>query len=143
MPKLGTCGSSCKRVPMPCPTNSLTTLKPLASTCCCTAAPTSPTAFPIRACSMPLQRGFSHFEQLLQFRRELAIYRDGYRRVSVVTVKHYAAINRNNVARLQYPLGGRDPVHNFFLDRSTEHAGIIVISLERRFRAQIFNLLFG
>src|SRR6185437_13421732 len=46
-----------------------------------------------------VQRGFSHFEQLLQFRRELAIYRDGYRRVSVVTVKHYAAINRSNVAR--------------------------------------------
>src|SRR6185437_6747208 len=90
-----------------------------------------------------VERRFSHFEQLLQFRRELAIYRDGYRRVSVVAVKHYAAINRNNVARLQYPLGGRDPVHNFFIDRSTEHAGIIVISLERRFRAQIFNLLFG
>src|SRR5580704_16938304 len=53
-PKFGTCGSSWSLVPMPCPTNSRTTLKPLASKNSCTAAPTSPTALPTRACSMPL-----------------------------------------------------------------------------------------
>ena len=46
VPKFGTCGSSCSRVPIPWPTNSRTTLKPLASTYSCTAAPTSPTVLP-------------------------------------------------------------------------------------------------
>jgi len=39
----------CVVSPIPCPTNSRTTLKPLASTISCTVAPTSPTVLPIRA----------------------------------------------------------------------------------------------
>src|SRR6266403_1569665 len=40
-PKFGTCGSSCRSRPIPCPTNCLTTAKPCASTCCWTACETS------------------------------------------------------------------------------------------------------
>src|SRR5258708_23524245 len=56
VPKFGTCGSSCSLVPIPCPTNSRTTLKPLASTYSCTAAPTSPTVLPSFTSSMPFLR---------------------------------------------------------------------------------------
>src|SRR6266480_1071982 len=40
-PKFGTCGSSCRARPIPCPTKARTTDRPCASTCACTAWETS------------------------------------------------------------------------------------------------------
>src|SRR5579884_33628 len=53
-PKFGTCGSSCSEVPIPCPTNSRTTLKPSDSTTSCTAAPMSPNVAPGLTAWIPL-----------------------------------------------------------------------------------------
>src|ERR1700736_1655947 len=57
--KFGTCGSSCNLVPMPCPTISRTTVKPLSSTCFCTVPQTSNSRFPGRILSMASSRDSS------------------------------------------------------------------------------------
>src|SRR4051812_49941689 len=57
--------------------------------------------------------------KLLQFRADLITYGNRNRRVAIVAVEHYSAVDRNNVPRLQHSFVGWNPVHDLF--RSEEH----------------------
>lgn len=64
-------------------------------------------------------------------------------RIAVVAVEHDSAVNRNDVALLQHPFFRRDAVHNLFIHRRAQHAGIIVVPLERRLGPKFLDLLIG
>ena len=129
---------------MPCPTNSRTTLNPLASTTCCTAAPTSPTVLPTLRASIPLfQRLAGHIQQLPQVGRNIVAYRHRDRRITVIAVQNHATVDGDDVAGVQHPRFRRDTVNDLAVHRSAKHAGIIVVTLECRLSAQFLDLLFS
>ena len=70
-------------------------------------------------------------------------YRNRNRRIAVVAVQHHTAIDGNNISRFQHPPLRRDAVHDLVVHRGAQHAGIIVISLERRLGAQVPDLALG
>ena len=90
-----------------------------------------------------IERLLRNFEQLAQLRSEQSIDRNGHRRVTVIAIEDNAAIDGNNVSGLQRPLFRRNSVYDLFVDRSTKHARVIVITLESRLCAQFFDLALG
>ena len=128
---------------MPCPTNSRTTLNPAASTCSCTAAPTSPIEFHSRLLDPAVQRSFRNFQQLLQFRLQSVPDRHSDCCVSVVPVEYYSTIDRDDVSLFQQPFLRRNAVHDLFVHRCAQHTRIIVIPFECRLGAKFFDLLLG
>src|SRR5450755_1485875 len=90
-----------------------------------------------------IQRSLGNFEQLAPFFGNRSIHRNRNRGVAVIAIHHHAAVDRNDVAGFEHPLFGGDAVNNLFIDRSAEHARVIVISLKRRLRTQILHLLLG
>src|SRR5215469_3205891 len=90
----------------------------------------------------PIQRCFCDFQQLLHVRRHVS-YRDGDSGVTVIAIKYDTTIDRNYVARLEHPLFRRDTVHDLLVDRSAQHARVIVITLKGRLRAEFLDLLLG
>ena len=116
---------------MPCPTNSRTTEKPLASTCCCTAAPMSCTRAPARTTLMARSSAaLGHRQQPLGFRRDLPD-RHRHRRIAEKPVQLGAHVNRQDVALDQRPIV-RDPVNHLLVHRRADGRRIPVIPLERR-----------
>src|SRR5580658_9197727 len=83
-----------------------------------------------------VQRSFSYFEQLANFRLDRLIHRDCDGSVAVVSIENHAAIDGNDVARFQHPFFRRNAMHDFFVHRGAKHARIIVITLECGLRAQ-------
>src|SRR3954466_12569361 len=91
-----------------------------------------------------IQRSFRDVKQLLELGRQRVIAADCYRDggVSVISIEDDAAIDRDDVAGLELALFRRYTVHDLVIDRSAKNAGIIVISLERGYRAHFQNLFF-
>ena len=52
-----------------------------------------------------IERRLGHFQQLLTLRRNRIAYSDGYRGVTVISVEHHTAINRNNISGFEDPFG--------------------------------------
>src|ERR1700680_2790594 len=90
-----------------------------------------------------VKRGLGHFEQFLQLRSYWLAYGYGDRRVPVIAFENNSAVDGNNVSGFQFPLFRRNAVHDLFIDRSTQHAGITVISLKRWSRSKLRNQLLG
>ena len=89
----------------------------------------------------PVQRLFGHFQQFAQLGSDFISHRHRNGCIAVVAVQHHPAVDRNNIARIEGALFRRDTVHNLFVHRRAQHAGIIKISLEGRLCAQVLHLL--
>ena len=119
---------------MPCPTNSRTTEKPCASTCCWIAWPMSE----IRAAQPDLLDAF--LERLTRdpqqrrrfFRHPPDRHRD--RRVAIEAVQLHAHVERDDVS-LDQRARRRDPVDHLLVHRRAQRRGIAAIALERRLGA--------
>src|SRR6266849_3333402 len=87
-----------------------------------------------------VKRFFRDRQQLAQFRLD-RFDRNRNRSVSVVPIEHHAAIDGDDIAFLHRPLFRRNAMHDLFIHRGAQHAGIIVIPLKRRLSAKILDLL--
>src|SRR5579863_3145041 len=96
-----------------------------------------------RLLNAAVERSFRHIQKLFQLRLQAIPDGNRDRRVAVVAVEHHTAVDRNDVALFQPALFRRDAVHNLFIHRRTQHAGIIVIALERRLGSQFLDLFFS
>ena len=90
-----------------------------------------------------IQRGFGDLEQLASLLGDRSVYRNRDSGIAVIAIHHHTAVDRNNVARLQRPLLGRDAMDDFLIDRGAEHARIVVVTLECRLSPQFLHLLLG
>src|SRR5438309_811590 len=90
-----------------------------------------------------IERSLGDFQQFSQLRLYRFTHWNRDRSIPIVAVEHDSAVNGNDVALFQYAFFRRNAVHNLFIHRGAQHAGIIVIPLESRLRAQFLDFLFG
>src|SRR6267142_5548069 len=87
-----------------------------------------------------IKRVTRHAEQLAHPGVEFLAHADGKCRIGVVAVQHYAAIDGDNVARLQLALFRWDAMHHFGINRCAKNAGIIEVSLKSGLGSALLNL---
>src|ERR1051326_970928 len=90
-----------------------------------------------------VQRVSRDRQQLLDFRLQPVADRHRHCRIAVEAVEHHAAVDGNNVSRVQLALLRRDAVHDLVIDRGAQAAGIVVIPLESRLGPELADLLLG
>ena len=131
--KFGTAGSSCRFLPIPCPTNCFTIVNPWCSTQDCIAPQISPSLPPFLAPSMPLKRGLPcYFHQMIDFRSHLP-NRERYGLITIVSSHFRTYVDTYQVSLLKLP-GTRYTVNDLFVYGNTDGGRITMVSLEGRFR---------
>ena len=84
-----------------------------------------------------------HLEQPCRFGLDLAD-RERRGRVHVQSLDPYADVDADDVAVVQHPFVGRNPMHDFLIDRRAQRGGKVVQALERGLRARMAaNELLG